>query len=105
MPTNLELEARINELQEQIDSMSSEALELMIKQQQENQGQTIFRQIINKEIPSVSVGENSKALAVLDINPISKGHVMILPKTPARNPKEIPKEAFELAKEISDKLI
>jgi histidine triad (HIT) family protein len=97
----------------QIDSMSDEAIESMLKQQQEQQSSSpenpnqknIFRMIVDKEIDSVIVSENSSALAVLDINPISKGHTMIIPKSPVSSPKEIPNEAFQLAEFLSKKMI
>ncbi len=79
--------------EKQIDAMSAEALELMLKQQQSQQpsgGKTIFRMIINGDVPSTKTGENAKALAVLDINPISKGHILIIPRKPVKTPKQIP---------------
>ena len=41
---------------------------------------TIFRRIIAGEIPSYKVAENSDYYAFLDINPIKKGHVLVVPK-------------------------
>ena len=41
---------------------------------------TIFTKIINGEIPCFKVAENDKFLAFLDINPISNGHVLVIPK-------------------------
>jgi histidine triad (HIT) family protein len=40
----------------------------------------IFCKIIKKEIPAEIVYENSYALAFLDIQPRSTGHVMVIPK-------------------------
>ncbi|MBI4215157.1 MAG: HIT family protein [Parcubacteria group bacterium] len=40
----------------------------------------IFCKIVNKEIPSFIVGEDEKCLAFLDIRPINKGHVLVVPK-------------------------
>ena len=42
---------------------------------------TIFTKIINGEIPSYKVAENDKFYAFLDINPLEKGHVLVVPKT------------------------
>ena len=42
---------------------------------------TIFSKIIDKEIPCYLVAENNFAIAFMDINPISKGHVLVVPKT------------------------
>jgi histidine triad (HIT) family protein len=41
---------------------------------------TIFTKIINGEIPSYKVAENEKFYAFLDINPLQKGHTLVVPK-------------------------
>ncbi len=41
---------------------------------------TLFTRIINGEIPCYKVAENEKFLAFLDIQPLVKGHVLIIPK-------------------------
>ncbi len=41
---------------------------------------TIFTKIINGEIPSYKIAENDKFYAFLDINPLQKGHTLIIPK-------------------------
>jgi histidine triad (HIT) family protein len=41
---------------------------------------TIFSKIINGEIPCYKVLENNNFLAFLDINPLVKGHVLVIPK-------------------------
>lgn len=43
---------------------------------------TIFTRIINGEIPSYKVAENDQFYAFLDINPLQKGHVLVVPKLP-----------------------
>ena len=45
--------------------------------------QTIFSKIIAGEIPCHRVYEDDKVLAFLDINPLSRGHVLVIPKEPA----------------------
>ena len=40
----------------------------------------IFCKIAKKEIPSTTVYENSDFLAFLDIQPVSDGHLLIIPK-------------------------
>ena len=93
------------EAQKQIDEMSSEALEAMLKQQQaQAQQQPIFRSIISGEIPSKKIDENKYAIAALDVKPISKGHVIIIPKQAVTNAKELPTQVFTLAKKIAKKL-
>ncbi|SFT69361.1 histidine triad (HIT) family protein [Lishizhenia tianjinensis] len=41
---------------------------------------SIFTKIINNEIPSHKVAENDEFLAFLDIQPLSEGHVLVVPK-------------------------
>ena len=43
---------------------------------------TIFTRIIQGEIPSYKVAENETCYAFLDINPIVKGHTLVVPKLP-----------------------
>jgi histidine triad (HIT) family protein len=41
---------------------------------------TIFSRIINGEIPCYKIAENNQFFAFLDINPMTKGHVLVVPK-------------------------
>ncbi len=41
---------------------------------------TIFSRIVAGEIPSYKVAENADFYAFLDINPVAKGHVLVIPK-------------------------
>lgn len=41
---------------------------------------TIFTRIINGEIPSYKVAEDENYYAFLDINPLTKGHTLVVPK-------------------------
>jgi histidine triad (HIT) family protein len=45
----------------------------------------IFAKILRGELPCYKVYEDDKALAFLDIMPRAPGHVLVLPKAPARN--------------------
>jgi histidine triad (HIT) family protein len=95
------------EAEQQIESLSPQSLELMLKQQKgkAQREQSIFRSIVSGEIPSAKIDENKYALAVLEINPVSKAHVIIIPKQQAKNPENIPSQAFALAKKLSKKII
>src|SRR3989344_6488698 len=62
-----------------------------------------FRLIIEGKIPSYKIAENSKVLAVLEINPITKGHIIIIPKKASKE-NDIPSQAFSLAKKIAKKI-
>lgn len=93
------------ELKNKIQEMDEKQLEEFLKQQQElqkNQGQEcIFCAIISEKIPSYKIDENPSSIAILEINPISKGHTIIIPKI---HSNKAPKESFDLAEEISKKL-
>ncbi len=52
----------------------------------------IFCKIIRGEIPCFKVYEDDKVLAFEDINPISKGHTLVIPKRHAENIWEIPEQ-------------
>ena len=41
---------------------------------------TIFSKIVAGEIPSYKVAEDEKYYAFLDINPLAKGHTLVIPK-------------------------
>ncbi len=41
---------------------------------------TIFTKIINGEIPCYKIAEDDNNFAFLDINPLSKGHTLVVPK-------------------------
>ena len=41
---------------------------------------TIFSRIVAGEIPSYKVAENEQFYAFLDINPLVKGHTLVIPK-------------------------
>jgi histidine triad (HIT) family protein len=41
---------------------------------------SIFSRIINGEIPAWKVAESEHFLAFLDVNPLAKGHTLIVPK-------------------------
>lgn len=47
--------------------------------------ETIFSRIIAGEIPCHRVYEDDRVLAFLDINPLARGHTLVIPKEPARS--------------------
>ena len=42
---------------------------------------TIFKKIVDGEIPAHKIAEDYQFLAFLDINPLVKGHTLVIPKT------------------------
>lgn len=53
---------------------------------------SIFTKILSGEIPSHKVAENDKFLAFLDISPLAKGHVLVIPKEEINYIFDIPDE-------------
>jgi len=41
---------------------------------------SIFTKIVNGEIPAYKIAETEKFLAFLDVFPLAKGHVLVIPK-------------------------
>ncbi len=41
---------------------------------------TIFTKIVNGDIPSYKIAEDDRYYAFLDINPLAKGHTLVIPK-------------------------
>jgi len=94
------------EAEKQIEEMSMEALESMLKQQQQPKGKEkgIYRMIVDKEIPSKLIDENKSSLAVLEIKPISPGHTIIIQKKAAKTAKELSSSSLTLAKKLASRL-
>jgi histidine triad (HIT) family protein len=65
----------------------------------------IFCKIVQGEIPSFKVYEDDRILAFEDINPISEGHTLIIPKKHAQNLWEIPGEDLTAIHLASKKII
>jgi histidine triad (HIT) family protein len=68
----------------------------------------IFCKIANGEIPSKTVYEDDMFRAILDIDPVSKGHTLILPKKHYANLYELEEETaskvFVLAKKLAGQI-
>ena len=65
----------------------------------------IFCKIVKGEIPCFKVYEDDKVLAFEDINPISEGHTLIIPKKHALNLWEIPAEDLAAIHLASQKIV
>jgi histidine triad (HIT) family protein len=63
----------------------------------------IFESIISGELPSYKLAENAKAIAILELNPVSYGHSIILPKQKTTVEK-LPKSALTLAQKIAKRI-
>lgn len=96
---------------QQIDSMNSEQLEEFLEKNKliktkssQSLQECIFCSIIQGDVPSYKIEENKNAIAVLEINPISKGHILIIPKKHIEFKEKIPKGLSSFAQKISRKI-
>ncbi len=66
---------------------------------------TIFSKIIAGEIPCYKVAETESCFAFLDINPLQKGHVLVIPKTEVDYIFDLDdviyKELFDFSKKVA----
>jgi histidine triad (HIT) family protein len=56
-------------------------------------GETIFSKILRDEIPCHRVYEDAHVLAFLDINPVSRGHTLVIPREPAETLDQLSEES------------
>ena len=66
--------------------------------------QTIFTKILAGEIPCHRVYEDDRVLAFLDINPLSRGHVLVIPKEPAETLDKLSEESAAAIGRVLPKL-
>lgn len=64
----------------------------------------IFCKIVKGQIPSFKVYEDEHVFAFADINPITEGHILIIPKAHAENIWEISEEDIAAIHRASKKL-
>ncbi len=66
----------------------------------------IFCKIANGEIPSHTVYEDEQFRVIMDVNPVSPGHMLILPKEHYQDLYELPEDtaaaAMQLAKRMAE---
>lgn len=63
---------------------------------------SIFTRIIEGEIPCFKVFENDHVYSFLDINPVSRGHVLVIPKEQSQFLHELsPESSSELGRALS----
>lgn len=72
------------------------------------QDNCIFCKIIGGEIPSHTLYEDEQFKVILDVNPATRGHALILPKEHYANLYELPEDtasdAMKLAKKMMKKM-
>ena len=95
----------------QVELMNSEQLENFLEKnklikeknldEDSKSNECVFCSIASGKIQSVKIDENEDAIAVLEINPISKGHALIIPKN---HVDKSSKKTLVLAKNISKRI-
>lgn len=66
--------------------------------------ETIFQQIIDKKAQANIIFENKRVIAFYDINPKTKGHFLVIPKTYSRNLISIKEKDMNYLFKIARKL-
>ena len=74
--------------------------------------ETIFTKIIKGEVPCYKIYEDDKTLAILDIDPLSDGHTLVISKNQVDKVYELPDSDYQalfqtvqkIAQRINDKL-
>lgn len=61
--------------------------------------------ISSKNMPSLPLYEDKDYLAVLEINPMSEGHILLIPKQHHPKEKDLKSKAFSIAKKIGKHLV
>ena len=65
---------------------------------------SIFSRIVNGEIPSWKVAEDENYYAFLDINPLAKGHTLVIPKMEEDYIFNLPAETYAGLWEFANKV-
>jgi len=68
---------------------------------EDSQEQCIFCSLLSGQIPSTKISENENAIAILELNPLTEGHTLIIPKI---HQDKIPSEINQFTEEIKQKL-
>jgi histidine triad (HIT) family protein len=83
---------------------NSESGEISVEDlEKPSEQECIFCLIIKNKVPSYKITETKKEIAILEINPLSKGHSIILPLEHTTMEK-LPKSALLLAQKIAKKI-
>jgi diadenosine tetraphosphate (Ap4A) HIT family hydrolase len=95
----------------QLESLEGETFEQFLQQNnlikssgQNGNSQCVFCSIIFGEMPSTKVAENDSAVAVLELNPISYAHTIIIPKEHVQSEEDLSDNTRILAKEVAEKI-
>ncbi len=94
-------EVQQKELQNFLSTLSEEQIKFLQSQQKQ---QCLFCSIIEWSIPHYRIYEDNSFIAILDINPASKGHTIIIPKKHAQFINEVEPDFSKPIKKITKKI-
>ena len=64
----------------------------------------LFCKIVAGEIPATRVAEDDRTIAIMDINPATRGHVLVIPREHAKDLLEIDPEDLAAVAEAAQRL-
>lgn len=98
-------EDKRDQIKNQILALTNEQLEQFVQQNNlghlENGDDCVFCNIVQGKIPSVKIYEDDENSAILELNPLSRGHTLVVPKG---HPDSISDSTKGLAGKISEKI-
>jgi histidine triad (HIT) family protein len=103
-------EAQANEFISKINEMNDEQFIEFLKQQGMIAGdgspnqQCVFCQMVAGQIPTTKIAENDSGIAILEINPVSEGHTLIIPKKHVGKNTQLDDEFLKLSELVTKKL-
>jgi len=65
---------------------------------------SIFKRIIDGDIPAYKIYEDDKVIAILDIHPIHQGHTLVIPKVQVDHIWDLTSEDYDYLWKISNKI-
>ena len=99
--SKLEGEEKNEKLNKFLSKLSSEQIEFL---KSKGSGECVFCSIIEGKVRTKKIYEDNKVLAILDINPITYGHILVLPKKHYSNLSLMKDEDIGYLFEIVNKL-
>ena len=100
-------EDKRTQIKEQIESMTTEQVENFVRQNNLTHlgGECIFCSIIAGNTPSFQILENNENIAILELNPLSRGHTLVVPKSHDEGIKDSSRNLAELVeKKLRERL-
>ena len=64
----------------------------------------LFCKIVAGEIPSTRVDEDERTVAFMDINPATRGHVLVIPRAHSTDLLEVPQEDLDACARMAKRL-